>query len=109
MLTISHSNTGEERVFSVVFKIRRDDRGKLQLDGTQSSLVSVKLNLSESKAQPCYAFEPSKKLLKRLRKLHHITTKRYVQPMVIPHSPDKLLTFGYLVLTYSICNITIYQ
>ena len=27
ILTISHSNAGEELVFSVIHKIRRDDRG----------------------------------------------------------------------------------
>ena len=36
VLMIPHSNAGEERVFSVIRKIRRDDRGKLQLDGTLS-------------------------------------------------------------------------
>ena len=50
ILTISHSNAGEERVFSVIHKIRRDDRGSLQLQGTLSSLVTVKLNLPETKA-----------------------------------------------------------
>ena len=34
VLTIPHSNAGEERVFSVIRKIRRDDRGKLQLEDT---------------------------------------------------------------------------
>ena len=56
ILIISHSNAVEERVFSVIHKIRRDDRGSLQLQGTLSSLVTVKLNLPETKAHPCYAF-----------------------------------------------------
>ena len=43
---------GEERVFSVIHKIRRDDRGSLQLQGTLSSLVTVKFNLPETKAHP---------------------------------------------------------
>ena len=64
VLTIPHSNAGEERVFSVIHKIRRDDKGKLQLEGTLSSLVSVKLNLPENKTQPCYSFKPSKELQK---------------------------------------------
>ena len=42
ILTISHSNAGEELVFSVIHKIRRDDRGSLQRQGTLSSLVTVK-------------------------------------------------------------------
>ena len=68
VLTIPHSNAGEERVFSVICKIRRDDRGKLQLEGTLSSLVTVKLNLPESKTQPCYTFQPSKALLQKAKK-----------------------------------------
>ena len=68
VLTIPHSNAREERVFSVIRKIRRDDRAKLQLEGTLSSLVTVKLNLPESKAQPCYTFQPSKALLQKAKK-----------------------------------------
>ena len=59
---IPHSNAGEERVLSVICKTGRDDKGKLQLEGTLSSLITVKLNLPESKAQPCYLFQPSKYL-----------------------------------------------
>lgn len=58
---IPHSNA-EECVLSVICKIGRDDKGKLQLEGTLSSLITVKLNLPESKAQPCYLFQPSKYL-----------------------------------------------
>ena len=67
VLTIPHSNAGEERVFSVIHKIKRDDRGKLQLHGTLSSLIFVKLNLPE-KEQPCYDFHPSPQLLKLAKK-----------------------------------------
>jgi len=47
VLTIPRSNAREERVFSVIHKIKRDDREKLQLQGTLSSLLYVKLNLPE--------------------------------------------------------------
>lgn len=67
VLTIPHSNAGEERVFSVIRKIKRDDRGKLRLEGTLSSLVTVKLNLPESKTQPCYSFQPPKELLQKAK------------------------------------------
>lgn len=67
VLTIPHSNAGEERVFSVIHKIKRDDRGKLQLQGTLSSLVYVKLNLPE-KEKLCYDFHPSPQLLKLAKK-----------------------------------------
>ena len=65
VLTIPHSNAGEERVVSVIRKIGCDDRAKFQLEGTLSSLVTVKFNLPESKAQPCYTFKPSKELLQK--------------------------------------------
>ena len=50
VLTILHSNAREERVFSVIHKIKRDDRGKLQLQRTLSSLVYVKINQRKSHA-----------------------------------------------------------
>ena len=51
-------------MFSVIQKIEREDRGKLQLDGTLIALVMVKLNLPEIKTECCYNFQPSKELLK---------------------------------------------
>lgn len=60
VLTIPHSNAGEERVFSIIRKIKRDDRGMLQLEGTLSSLIMVKMNLPG----PCFKYEPSKQVLK---------------------------------------------
>ena len=62
---------------SVIHKIKRDDRGKLQLHGTLSSLIFVKLNLPE-KEQPCYDFHPSPQLLKLAKKLLLIITRLYV-------------------------------
>ena len=74
VLTIPHSNAGEERVFSVIHKIKHDDRGKLQMQGTLSSLIYVKLNFPE---KPCYKFHLSPQLLKSAKKLL-IITKKYV-------------------------------
>ena len=37
------------------------------MEGTLSSLIIVKLNLPESKALPCYEFQPPKTLLRRLK------------------------------------------
>ena len=68
VLTIPHSNAGEERVFSTIRKIRREDRSKLQLEGSLSALVTVKLNLPETKSEPCYSFEPSEQLLQQAKK-----------------------------------------
>jgi len=78
VLTIPHSNAAEERVFSVIRKIRRDDRGKLQLEGTLSSLVTVKLNLPESKASLAMHFNPPKHCFSKLKKQHRTTIKKCV-------------------------------
>ena len=87
IFTIPHSNAGEERVFSVIHKIRRDDRGSLQLQGTLSSLVTVKLNLPETKAHPCYAFEPSNALIQKARKATSFYNKEVCSSkhITVPH------------------------
>ena len=51
-LTFPHSSAAEEHVFSVIGKIEKDDRGKLKLEGTLSSLVSVKINLPVNNVVP---------------------------------------------------------
>lgn len=51
VLTIPHSNAGEERVFSTIRKLSVKT-GNLQLEGTLSALMSVKLNLPETKSEP---------------------------------------------------------
>lgn len=84
-LTIPHSNAAEERVYSVIRKIRCDDRGKLQLEGTLSSLVTVNLNLPESKAKPCYAFQPSKTLLQQAKKATSYYNKEVCSSKDIAH------------------------
>ena len=68
VLTIPHSNAGEERVFSVIHKIKREDRGRLMLEGSLSALLTVKLNHPETKSDPCYSFKPSQDLLKQAKK-----------------------------------------
>ena len=68
VLTISHSNAGEERVFSMIRKIRRDDMGRMTLQGTLSSLLTVKMNLPETKECPCYSFDPPADLLQKAKK-----------------------------------------
>jgi len=77
VLTIPHLNAGEEHVFSVIQKIKRDDRGKLQLQGRLSSLLYVKLNLPEIE-KPCYDFNPTPQLLKLARELLHIAIRKCV-------------------------------
>ena len=42
VLTIPHSNAGEERIFSYVTKNKTPSRSSLQLDGTLSSILTTK-------------------------------------------------------------------
>ena len=73
VLTIPHSNAGEERVFSIIRKIRRDDRGSMQLEGTLSSLITVKINLSE----PCFKYQPSKRVLDDAKQATSLYNKQH--------------------------------
>jgi hypothetical protein len=87
VLTVPHSNAGEERVFSVIHKIRRDDRGRMQVTGaTLSSLVTVKMNLPES-SHACYAFQPTSELLKAAKRR---ATVYYNQEVCGQKTSDKL-------------------
>lgn len=64
VLVIPHSNASEERVFSMVRKNKTPFRPSIGLDGTLSSIITVKLGLED----PCYKFEPSKALLDNSKK-----------------------------------------
>lgn len=64
VLTLPHSNAGEERVFSLVRLNKTPYRSSLNIDGTLSSILTVKLHNTES----CYQFEPSKEMLDSSKK-----------------------------------------
>ena len=66
VLVISHSNAGEERLFSMVRKNKTDSRSALGLKGTLSSLLSMKLHYSEC-STPCYTWKPDEALLKKAK------------------------------------------
>lgn len=65
VLVLPHSNAGEERVFSLVRLNKTPYRSSLNLEGTLSSILTVKLHNPE----PCYQFEPSDKMLENSRKV----------------------------------------
>ena len=64
VLTLPHSNADAERVFSAIGLNKTDIRNRLQLNGTLSSLMTIKMATSE----PCYMYEPPEKVLKAARK-----------------------------------------
>ena len=64
ILKTPHSNVGIERVFSLVNKNKSADmdRNKLDIEGSLSSILAVKMELPESQ-ENCYCFKPSDELL----------------------------------------------
>ena len=62
LVLILHSNAGEERLFSMVRKNKTDSRSSLNLHGTLSDLLSMKLQYPES-TSPCFKFNPDGELL----------------------------------------------
>ena len=59
VLTLPHSNSEEERVFSLVTKNKTKFRPNLKPDGTLSSILTIKL----ANTAPCQDYEPPKKSL----------------------------------------------
>ena len=64
VLTLPHSNAEEERVFSMVTKNKTKFRPNLKLDGTLSSILTIKL----ANPEPCHEYEPPKKILEAAKK-----------------------------------------
>ena len=65
VLTLPHSNADEERVFSLIRQNKTDARSSLSLDGTLSSLITVKMATPE----PSHRFEPPLSLIARSKKV----------------------------------------
>ena len=68
VLLLPNSNAGIERFFSLVNKNRGSDRNRLDIEGSLSSILSVKLERQESVTK-CYEFVPSSNLLKDAKKV----------------------------------------
>lgn len=64
VLTLPHSNAEEERVFSLVTKNKTKFRPNLKLEGTLSSIVTLKLANTES----CHTYDPTKEVLAAAKK-----------------------------------------
>ena len=64
VLTLPHSNAEEERVFSMVTKNKTKFRPSLKLDGTLSSILTVKL----AKSEHCHKYDPPLSVLKSTKK-----------------------------------------
>ena len=73
VLTLPHSNAGEERVFSLVRLNKTPYRSSLDLEGTLSSILTVKMHNPE----PCYEFEPSNTMLENSKKATYEYNKEH--------------------------------
>lgn len=68
-LVTPHSNAGIERVYALVNKNKSEgcNRNRLDIDGSLSAILAVKLDRPESFTK-CYDFKPSEKLLVKAKK-----------------------------------------
>ena len=63
VMTIPHSNAGEERIFSLINKNKTPSRSSLNLDGTLSSLITVKTHIERP-----LEWKPSASVLENAKK-----------------------------------------
>ena len=71
VLVLPHSNASEERLFSLVRLNKTSYRSRLSLDGTLSSILTIKMH----NAEPCYKFEPTNEMLENAKR----ATREYNQ------------------------------
>ena len=64
VLTLPHCNAGKDRVFSLIQLNKTSYLLCLDVDGTLSSILTVKMQDIE----PCYDFEPSEEMLQKEKK-----------------------------------------
>ncbi len=62
IMTIPHSNAGEERIFSLINKNKTPSRSSLQLEGTLSSLIIVKTHISNA-----LTWQPTEAMLEKAK------------------------------------------
>ena len=67
VMVLPHSNTGEERFFSIVRKNKTDSRSSLKLDGTLSNLLAMKSHCPEASVSS-FLWDPDETLLKDSKK-----------------------------------------
>ena len=78
VLTLPHSNAEEEQVCSLVTKNKTKFRPNLKLDGTLSSILTIKL----ANTVPCQDYEPPKEVLESAKK----ATMAYNRAHSVAHS-----------------------
>ena len=69
VMVAPHSNAGLERVYALVNKNKKEgsDRNRLDIEGTLSSILAVKLDQPEAFSK-CYEFTPGLNLMSEAKK-----------------------------------------
>ena len=86
VMTIPHSNDGEERIFSLINKSKTLTRSSLQIDGTLSSPIIIDNPLK---------WEPSEAVLEEVISMQSAS---YYLPMCIEQTINIYIIFCYLLL-----------
>ena len=72
VLTIPHSNAGEERIFSLINKNKTPSRASLDITGTLSSIITVKTHIDDP-----LQWQPSQKILEKAKKATYEYNKKH--------------------------------
>ena len=63
VLSMPHSNADAERTFSLIGLNKTDTRNRLSLEGTLSSIMTMKM----SSLEPCFRYEPPAEVVKQAK------------------------------------------
>ena len=72
VLTIHHSDAGEERIFSLINKNKTPSRASLDITGTLSSIITVKTHIDDP-----LQWQPSQKILEKAKKATYEYNKKH--------------------------------
>lgn len=72
VMTIPHSNAGEERIFSLISKNKTPSRSSLQADGTLSSLIVVKTHIEDP-----LVWKPSPAIVEKAKKATKLYNEKH--------------------------------
>ena len=103
VMTIPHSNAGEERIFSLINKNKTPSQSSLSLDGTLSSLITVKTHIEHP-----LEWKPSARVLKRQLNFTMTSTGRS-KIIFLPHLSCKVCSLTQSCTMYfGLCILSIY-
>ena len=101
-----HSSAGIERVYALVNKNKSEgsDKNRLDIEGTLSSILAVKLNQPEAFCQ-CYEFTPDAKLLSEAKKKQQENTITCIGHHHHHHHHHHHQNFRLVVVLYTFSSI----